>query len=444
MLVKRDDLAQNKGRQLAVDQGGRGAIARKNAVAGLALQFRTGQALRGHQFARRIQAAPSHQRLGLGKAIGQKQTMMMGQFRLMTFGGNQELAWDHPRALMDQLVEGVLPIGAGLTPNDRAGMLGQIAAIHRHALAVAFHFKLLKIGRQAGKPLIIGQNRACRMAQDLVVPHPHKRQDHRHVLRDGCHAEMLIHRGCTLQERRKSRRSDGQDQPKPDGPPQRIAPAHPIGKAKDTIGRNAKGAGARKRGRNGHELRRRVRHASRHPCTRGFGVGHGLDGGESLGGNDYQSCFWIKPLQGVVDMRPIDVRDIMQPWPIMIRGQRQCRHRGPKIRAADADIDHIRIAPTRARDCTAPHPVSKGEKPRARGHDLGQHILAINDNRPRLRAQRTMQHRAPLGLVDGRALEHGGATALKISSARQIAQQRKRIRVEIGFRGIKHHIAQTP
>jgi hypothetical protein len=37
-------------------------------------------------------------------------------------GGRQEFARDHPRALMDQLVEGVLAVGAGLAPDHGAGV----------------------------------------------------------------------------------------------------------------------------------------------------------------------------------------------------------------------------------------------------------------------------------------------------------------------------------
>ena len=36
-------------------------------------------------------------------------------------GGGQEIAGDQLGALVDQLVEGMLPVGAGLAPDHRAG-----------------------------------------------------------------------------------------------------------------------------------------------------------------------------------------------------------------------------------------------------------------------------------------------------------------------------------
>jgi hypothetical protein len=42
---------------------------------------------------------------------------------LMGFGGDQEFHRDHIRALVQQLEEGMLAVGAGLAPDDGAGGL---------------------------------------------------------------------------------------------------------------------------------------------------------------------------------------------------------------------------------------------------------------------------------------------------------------------------------
>ena len=62
------------------------------------------------------------QRLGLGEDIGQQHIVMAAQ-RVQGLGEADEVAGDQPRALMDQLVEGMLAVGARLAPVDRAGVV---------------------------------------------------------------------------------------------------------------------------------------------------------------------------------------------------------------------------------------------------------------------------------------------------------------------------------
>lgn len=69
MFIKRDDLAQREGHQPVIGQHGRGAVAGKDAVAGLSFQLFPRQALRSHQGAGLIKAAAFHQGFGLGQAI---------------------------------------------------------------------------------------------------------------------------------------------------------------------------------------------------------------------------------------------------------------------------------------------------------------------------------------------------------------------------------------
>lgn len=52
------------------------------------------------------------------------------------------------RALVDQLVEGVLAVGAELAPDDGAGIALYRRAVDGDALAVRFHVELLQIGRE--------------------------------------------------------------------------------------------------------------------------------------------------------------------------------------------------------------------------------------------------------------------------------------------------------
>jgi hypothetical protein len=54
-----------------------------------------------------------------------------------------------------------------------------------------------------------------------------------------------------------------------------------------------------------------------------------------------QRRFRVEPFSVSCDMRAVDVRDVMRARPVMIGRQRQRRHRRAKVRAADADVDHI-------------------------------------------------------------------------------------------------------
>ena len=64
-------------------------------------------------------AAAVHQRLGLGEAIGDEDGVMVAHARLVRLGGDQEIGRDDVGALVQQLVEGVLAVGAGLAPDER-------------------------------------------------------------------------------------------------------------------------------------------------------------------------------------------------------------------------------------------------------------------------------------------------------------------------------------
>ena len=77
------------------------------------------------------------------------------------------------------------------------------------------------------------------------------------------------------------------------------------------------------------------------PAPRGMGVGHRLDGGESLRCDDEKGSRGRQTLQRVIQMGPVDIGDKMEARAGMVGRKRQCCHRGPEIGAANADIDDI-------------------------------------------------------------------------------------------------------
>ncbi len=105
-----------------------------------------------------------------------------------------EIARDQLGPLVDELVERMLAVGPGLSPDDRPGLV-----VHRHALqidmfAVALHVELLQVGGQTPKVVIIGQDRYSLGIEEVVVPDADQSQEHGQVALERSSAEMLVHR----------------------------------------------------------------------------------------------------------------------------------------------------------------------------------------------------------------------------------------------------------
>src|SRR3954454_4745089 len=81
-----------------------------------------------------------------------------------------EVAGNQSRSLMDQLIEGMLAIGARFAPINWAGFAINFSALQRDSLAVAFHCELLQIGGKSLQVLLVGQNRDGGCTQEIVIP----------------------------------------------------------------------------------------------------------------------------------------------------------------------------------------------------------------------------------------------------------------------------------
>ena len=71
---------------------------------------------------------------------------------------------------MDQLIEGMLAVGAGLAPIDGAGVVADFSAFERYMFAVAFHRQLLQVGWEALEVLLIGQDGNGLRVEEIGVP----------------------------------------------------------------------------------------------------------------------------------------------------------------------------------------------------------------------------------------------------------------------------------
>ena len=64
-------------------------------------------------------------------------------------GKRDEVTWDEPCPLMNQLIKRVLAIGAGFAPINGPGLALHFFPVKRDVLAVALHRQLLKISGEA-------------------------------------------------------------------------------------------------------------------------------------------------------------------------------------------------------------------------------------------------------------------------------------------------------
>ena len=106
---------------------------------------------------RLVFAAPQHEGLGLGEEIGQQLLVMVAQ-GIVAFRRGDEIGGDTPRSLVDQLVKGVLAVGARLAEQYRPGGGLDGGAVEGDALAVALHVQLLQVGWKTPEVLIIRQH----------------------------------------------------------------------------------------------------------------------------------------------------------------------------------------------------------------------------------------------------------------------------------------------
>ena len=88
------------------------------------------------------------ERFGLCEDVGHEQVVMSPE-GIEGFGERDEVARDESGSLVDQLVEGVLSVGAWFSPVDRAGVVVDDRAIESNAFAVAFHGELLEVSGKA-------------------------------------------------------------------------------------------------------------------------------------------------------------------------------------------------------------------------------------------------------------------------------------------------------
>ena len=121
---------------------------------------------------------------GLGEEVGQEQlvhVVVAVDQRVRRGGDGDEVGRDHLGALVDQLVEGVLPVGARLAPEHLAGLRGDRRAVLADALAVGLHGQLLQVRGEPVQVLRVRQHGVAAGAEEVDVPDVQQAHQGRHV-----------------------------------------------------------------------------------------------------------------------------------------------------------------------------------------------------------------------------------------------------------------------
>ena len=261
----------------------------------------------------------------------------------------------------------------------------------------------------------------------------------------GALQEMLVHLVGAGQELGEVLRPHRDHHRQAHRAPDRVAPADPVPEAEDAGGVDAPGGGLVEGGGDGGEVAAgELAERVLQPGLGGAGVGHRLDGGEGLRGDDDQRPLRVEGLQHVVDMRPVHVRYEMRARPVMIGRERQGRHHRAEVRAADADVDDVgEPAPVGGGDGAGAHAVGEGRHAVEHAVDLGHHVLAVHEDRlAGAVAQRDVQDRPVLGGVDPGAGEHKVAPLRHPARRRELDEQRQRARVDGGLGEVEQHVAE--
>src|SRR5882724_1382272 len=149
VLVESNELAQRLRREPLSHDGVRRAIAFKDAVRHQPIW----RAFSLHLLGRLAKG----ERFCLREDIRQQHVVVTPQ-RIQRLGEGDEVARNEARALMDQLVERMLPVSPWLAPVDGRGIGADWLACKGDVLPVTLHGHLLKIRRETLQVLLVREN----------------------------------------------------------------------------------------------------------------------------------------------------------------------------------------------------------------------------------------------------------------------------------------------
>ena len=283
---------------------------------------------------------------------------------------------------MQQLIEGVLAVGARLTPEDLPGGGADRCAVGPHRLTVGLHGELLQIGREPRHVVRIGKDRTGFRAEEVGVPQPDQAQQHRRVGLQWRGGEVAVDEVEAGQEVGERLPADDGHQRQSDRRVHRVAAAHPVPEAEHVgaVDTECLDEFLVRRHRDevlGHRI---VAECAGEPTAGRGGVGQRLKGGERLGGDDEKCCGRVESVEFCDQIGGVDVGDEpRRDTAVGVVAQRLVGHRRAEVRASDPDVHHgLDARAGRSRPLAGAQPIGEVAHRVEHGMDVGHGVLAID------------------------------------------------------------------
>ena len=206
-----------------------------------AIDLRVRQALRLQLGAGFVVGLAAHQRFGLREAVRDQQAMMIAEL-IVGLDADEKVGRDQPRALVQQLVERVLAVRAGLAPDDR-----RRSARRRHGprdrRACRCFPSRAAAGKRAGAAGAVrtAAPRASPAPSTLAYQTPSRPRTIGHVALERRGAEVLVHLVRAVEKLLEVSVAGGQRDRQADRRPQRVAAADPVPEHEHVLRRDAEG-----------------------------------------------------------------------------------------------------------------------------------------------------------------------------------------------------------
>ena len=352
----------------------------------------------------------------------------------------QEVRGDQAGALVDQLVESVLAVGAGLAPEDFTGCVVDEGAVCANGLAVGLHGQLLQVCGEAVQVLVVGQNRVGLSTEEVHVPDVQQTHQNGYVLSQGSGAEVLIHCMEASEEVSENLRTENDSQGGADSGVYRVAAANPVPEAESVLGVNAECCNLIQRGGDSHEVlchgfgcfltfqSASLSQCGQQPLACHTRVGQGLEGAESLGRDDEQGGLGVQVGDLLCHVGRVNVGDEACGDACVCVGlESLVHHDRAQVGATDTDVHNgLDALAGDAGPLAVAHALSERVDLLQHGVNVCVYVLAVNDQCRGVTlgaAQRGVQYGAVLSDVNVLTGEHCLASLLQLDLFSELEQQ---------------------
>ena len=352
----------------------------------------------------------------------------------------KEVRGDQAGTLVDQLVESVLAVSAGLAPEHFTGCVVDEGAVRANGLAVGLHGQLLQVCGEAVQVLVVGQNRVGLSTQEVHVPDVQQTHQNGYVLSQGSGAEVLIHCVEASEEFSENLRAENDSQGGTNSGVYRVAAANPVPEAESVLGVNAECCNLIQCGGDSHEVLSHslgcfltfqsasLSQCGQQPLACHARVGQGFEGAESLGRDNEQGGLGVQAGNLLSHIGGVNVGDeACGDTCISVGLESLVHHDRAQVGATDTDVHNgLDALAGDAGPLAVAHALSECVDLLQHGVNVCVYVLAVNGQCRGVTlgaAQCGVQYCAVFGDVNVLAGEHCLASLLQLDLFSELDQQ---------------------